>query len=59
MEYKYYEYDNAFYRRPASVNNPVVTEVKTPLGWKPYDGDKIAPVFFGDEVSAEDAGEKF
>lgn len=60
MGYIYYDYDNALYRKPVEdAAYPHITQIKTPHGWKTYEGDDpIAPVFYGDRITPEQAGEK-
>jgi hypothetical protein len=53
-EYHYFEKDGAIFRK--SKNGAAgVDDVKTPDGWKPYQGDRLAPVHFGDRISEEEA----
>lgn len=58
-KYRYYDYDNAIYRK-RNQDLPWISEVKTPEGkWVKYEGDDaLAPVFYGSEISAKEAGEK-
>ena len=54
-KYNYFEKDGAIFRRKKSVKTMSVEDVKTPDGWKPYQGDRLAPVYFGDSISEEEA----
>jgi hypothetical protein len=54
-EYAYYVYDNAVYRKRADSGIPAVEEVKSKGNWLPYDGDSLAPVYFGDRITKQEA----
>lgn len=56
-QYVYYKKDGAIFRKPASSKLPAVDEVKHGDRWVPYKGDRLAPVYFGDQISAAEAGE--
>lgn len=54
--YTYFEHDNAQYRR---LNRPPFREVDDVLhgkGWVPYEGDKLKPALFGNEIANPSAG---
>ncbi len=54
-QYVYYKKDGAIFRKPASSKLPAVDEVKHGDRWVPYEGDRLAPVYFGDQISAAEA----
>lgn len=56
-KYVYYKKDGAIFRKPADSEFPAVDEVKHGDRWVPYKGDRLAPVYFGDQISAAEAGE--
>ena len=55
--YRYYEKDGAYFRKLAERKEPLVDEVRHGNKWVPYDGDRFAPVCYGDEVSEDEAME--
>lgn len=46
----YFEHDNAIFRKRSGGRTPCVDDVLTPNGWKPYTGDRLAPIWFGSEI---------
>jgi hypothetical protein len=56
-KFEYFEKDGAVFRKPATQRHPFVREIKVEGEWRPYTGDRIAPVVFGDQITAEEAGE--
>lgn len=56
-KFHYFEKEGAVFRKPATQRHPFVNEVKLNGEWKPYTGDRQAPVYFGDQISAAQAGE--
>jgi hypothetical protein len=58
--YDYFEKEGAVFRRrlkPGVWPAPLVHDIKVNGKWAPYTGDRAAPVYFGDEISAKEAGE--
>jgi hypothetical protein len=57
VDYEYYDYDNALYRRRGALGP--ITEVyhEGDQMWVPYRGDGVAPIMFGDKVSGGDVPE--
>jgi hypothetical protein len=59
--YDYFEKEGAVFRRrlppPGLRVAPLVHDIKVNGKWEPYQGDRHAPVYFGDEISAKEAGE--
>ncbi len=50
-----YEKDGAVFRKPASRRHGIVDEVQhTDGSWKPYTGDRLAPVSFGDHIGQKE-----
>jgi len=47
-KYHYYEKDGAVFR--GEPGRWAVQEVRHPSGWVPYEGDRLAPVFFGNRL---------
>ena len=50
-KYNIYEKDGAVFRGKAGAG--FVRDVWTSEGWVPYDGDRLAPVTFGDHLRQE------
>jgi hypothetical protein len=57
MKYRYYEKDGAVFRQKPG-NTLTIHEVKQEGTWVPYEGDGAAPVQFGNEITADEAGER-
>ena len=54
--FKYYDHDNAVYRKPANNEGPWIHEVRVRGAWVPYTGsDALAPVFFGSQIGRAEA----
>lgn len=56
MKYEYFDKEGAIFRKRAG-RSVLVDEIKRGGKWVPYDGDRMAPVFHGDVISAKEAGE--
>jgi len=54
-EFEYFERDGAYFRRPKGLGTMSITDVRAGDRWKPYKGDRLAPVHFGSRVSEEEA----
>ena len=50
IDYEYFEYDNAFYRKRAGSGLSAVDDVWFPTGWTPYEGDLQEKYMFGDRI---------
>jgi hypothetical protein len=51
MDYEYFHFDNAFYRKRAHSGLFAVDDVWFPnLGWTPYKGDRQEKYMFGDRI---------
>ena len=50
--YNIYEKEGAVFRGRAGSG--FVTEIWGPNGWEPYNGDRLAPVVFGDFLRTEE-----
>jgi len=55
MKFLYYEKDGATFRQPEGARG--VSHVKVDGEWHEYTGDRIAPIKFGDQITAKEAGE--
>jgi hypothetical protein len=58
--YDYFEKEGAVFRRrlkPGARPMPAVHDIKVNGKWEPYQGDRLAPVYFGDQITAKEAGE--
>jgi hypothetical protein len=54
-EFDYFEHDGAIFRRAKALGLRGVQEVRGANGWKPYDGDSMAPATFGSRITEEQA----
>jgi hypothetical protein len=52
--YSYYEKDGAYFRRDDTGGHLGVNDILGADGWKPYTGDRLAPVYYGDRIEAKD-----
>ena len=55
LNYLYFDKDGAIFRKTKNASGIGIEDVKTPTGWKPYEGDRLAPVYYGDSISEEEA----
>ena len=53
--YDYFEHEGAFFRREKALGLMGVQEIRGAKGWKPYEGDSMAPSMFGSRISKEKA----
>ncbi len=56
-KYRYFEKDGAVFRKPADRSDPYIDDVCIRGEWQPYTGDPAAPCYFGNEITAEEAGQ--
>jgi hypothetical protein len=53
-KYDIYEKDGAVFRKPSERKHGIVDDVQVDGEWRPYRGDRMAPVSFGTFLRTED-----